>query len=154
PAAEVQGVAAPGVATGTALQRMEELARQVLPRGIAFEWTELAYQQQQRGTPTILVFGAAALFVFLVLVAQYESWKLPLAIVLIVPMCLERDASLRSKFRHSAPVRRHNNGPYQKARVCGRQVMGANAAATTAAEPALRSTRLSSMNMSVLLCLT
>ena len=88
PAAEVQGVAAPGVATGTALQRMEELAHQILPRGIAFEWTDLAFQQQQRGTPTILVFGAAALFVFLVLVAQYESWKLPLAIVLIVPMCL------------------------------------------------------------------
>jgi multidrug efflux pump subunit AcrB len=88
PAAEVQGVAAPGVATGTALQRMEELAHQILPRGIAFEWTDLAFQQQQRGTPTILVFAAAALFVFLVLVAQYESWKLPLAIVLIVPMCL------------------------------------------------------------------
>ncbi|MBW8833698.1 MAG: efflux RND transporter permease subunit, partial [Burkholderia sp.] len=48
----------------------------------------LAYQQQQHGTPTLLVFGAAALFVFLVLVAQYESWKLPLAIVLIVPMCI------------------------------------------------------------------
>jgi hydrophobe/amphiphile efflux-1 (HAE1) family protein len=88
PAAEVQGVAAPGVATGTALHRMEELAHQVLPKGIAFEWTDLAFQQQQRGTPTLLVFGAAALFVFLVLVAQYESWKLPLAIVLIVPMCL------------------------------------------------------------------
>jgi len=88
PAAEVQGVAAPGVASGTALHRMEELAHQVLPKGIGFEWTELAYQQQQRGTPTLLVFGAAALFVFLVLVAQYESWKLPLAIVLIVPMCL------------------------------------------------------------------
>jgi len=88
PAAEVQGVAAPGVATGTALHRMEELAHQVLPQGISFEWTELAYQQQQRGTPTLVVFGAAALFVFLVLVAQYESWKLPLAIVLIVPMCI------------------------------------------------------------------
>src|ERR1700756_1709479 len=88
PAAEVQGVAAPGVATGTALRRMEELAHTVLPKGIAFEWTDLAFQQQQRGTPTLLVFGAAALFVFLVLVAQYESWKLPLAIVLIVPMCL------------------------------------------------------------------
>jgi hydrophobe/amphiphile efflux-1 (HAE1) family protein len=88
PAAELQGVAAPGVATGTALQRMEELAHQVLPKGIAFEWTDLAFQQQQRGTPTLLVFGAAALFVFLVLVAQYESWKLPLAIVFIVPMCL------------------------------------------------------------------
>jgi hydrophobe/amphiphile efflux-1 (HAE1) family protein len=88
PAAEVQGVAAPGVATGTALRRMEELAHQVLPKGVAFEWTDLAFQQQQRGTPTLLVFGAAALCVFLVLVAQYESWKLPLAIVLIVPMCL------------------------------------------------------------------
>jgi hydrophobe/amphiphile efflux-1 (HAE1) family protein len=88
PAAEVQGAAAPGVATGTALHRMEELAHEVLPQGIAFEWTDLAFQQQQHGTPTLLVFGAAALFVFLVLVAQYESWKLPLAIVLIVPMCI------------------------------------------------------------------
>ena len=88
PAAEVQGVAAPGIATGTALHRMEELAHQVLPQGISFEWTELAYQQQQPGTPTLLVFGAAAFFVFLVLVAQYESWKLPLSIVLIVPMCI------------------------------------------------------------------
>jgi hydrophobe/amphiphile efflux-1 (HAE1) family protein len=88
PAAEVQGAAAPGVASGTALHRMEELAHQVLPKGISFEWTELAYQEQQRGTPTLLVFGAAALFVFLVLVAQYENWKLPLSIVLILPMCL------------------------------------------------------------------
>ena len=88
PAAEVQGVAAPGVATGTALKRMEELARQVLPPGIGYEWTEIAYQQEQKGTPTALVFGAAALFVFLVLAAKYESWKLPLAVVLIVPMCL------------------------------------------------------------------
>jgi hydrophobe/amphiphile efflux-1 (HAE1) family protein len=88
PAAEVQGVAAPGVASGTALRRMEELAYQVLPKGISFEWTDLAYQQEQRGTPTLLVFGTAALFVFLVLVAQYENWKLPLSIVLILPMCL------------------------------------------------------------------
>jgi hydrophobe/amphiphile efflux-1 (HAE1) family protein len=88
PAAEILGAAAPGVASGTALHRMEELANKVLPKGIGFEWTDLAYQQQQRGTPTLVVFGAAALFVFLVLVAQYESWKLPLSIVLIVPMCL------------------------------------------------------------------
>ncbi len=88
PAAEVMGVAAPGVATGTALHRMEELAREVLPPGIGFEWTELAFQQQQPGTPSLLVFGAAALFVFLVLAAQYENWKLPLAVVMIVPMCL------------------------------------------------------------------
>ena len=88
PAAEVQGVAAPGVATGTALHRMEELAAQVLPPGIGYEWTEIAFQQQQKGTPTMLVFGAAALFVFLVLSANYESWKSPLSVVLIVPMCL------------------------------------------------------------------
>jgi hydrophobe/amphiphile efflux-1 (HAE1) family protein len=88
PAAEVQGVAAPGVATGTALQHMETLAAQVLPPGIGYEWTEIAYQQEQKGTPTMLVFGAAALFVFLVLAANYESWKLPLSVVLIVPMCL------------------------------------------------------------------
>jgi multidrug efflux pump len=88
PAAEVMGVAAPGVATGTALHRMEELAREVLPPGIGFEWTELAFQQQQPGTSALLVFGAAALFVFLVLSAQYESWNLPLAVVMIVPMCL------------------------------------------------------------------
>jgi hydrophobe/amphiphile efflux-1 (HAE1) family protein len=88
PAAEVQGVAAPTVATGTALRRMEELALQVLPAGIGFEWTEIAFQQQLKGTPTVLVFGAAALFVFLVLAAKYESWKLPMAVVLIVPMCL------------------------------------------------------------------
>jgi hydrophobe/amphiphile efflux-1 (HAE1) family protein len=88
PAAEVQGVAAPGVATGTALHRMEELAAQVLPPGIGYEWTEIAYQQEQKGTPTLLVFGAAALFVFLVLAANYESWKMPLSVVLIVPMCL------------------------------------------------------------------
>ncbi|WP_158742988.1 efflux RND transporter permease subunit [Acidisphaera sp. L21] len=102
PAAEVQGVAAPGVATGPALHRMEELAQQVLPKGIGFEWTDLAYQQQQQGTPTLLVFGASALFVFLVLVAQYESWKLPLAIVLIVPMCLL--ASVTGLFFRGMPI--------------------------------------------------
>jgi hydrophobe/amphiphile efflux-1 (HAE1) family protein len=88
PAAEVQGVAAPGVASGVALKRMEELASQVLPSGVAFEWTDLAHQQQLPHTPTLAIFAAAALCVFLVLAAQYESWKMPLAIVLIVPMCL------------------------------------------------------------------
>jgi hydrophobe/amphiphile efflux-1 (HAE1) family protein len=88
PAAEVMGAAAPGTATGTALARMEELARQVLPPGIGYEWTEIAYQQEHKGTPAILVFAAAALFVFMVLAANYESWKLPLSVVLIVPMCL------------------------------------------------------------------
>ncbi len=88
PAAEVMGAAAPGVATGTALATMERLARTVLPHGFGYEWTELAFQERLAGVPTLVVFGAAALFVFLVLAAQYESWKLPLAVVLIVPMCL------------------------------------------------------------------
>jgi hydrophobe/amphiphile efflux-1 (HAE1) family protein len=88
PAAEVMGAAAPSVASGTALKRMEQLAEQVLPKGIGYEWTDLAHQQEQAGIPTVVIFGASALFVFLVLTAQYESWTIPLAIVLIVPMCL------------------------------------------------------------------
>jgi hydrophobe/amphiphile efflux-1 (HAE1) family protein len=93
PAADVLGTAAPGVASGTAMARMEVLAQQVLPPGFAIEWTELSHQQEQQGIPTIAIFAASALFVFLVLAAQYESWKLPLAIVLIVPMCLLASAT-------------------------------------------------------------
>ncbi len=93
PAAEVIGAAAPGVSSGTAMSEMEQLATRVLPPGITFEWTDLSYQQKKQGTPTLLVFGASALFVFLVLTAQYESWKLPLSIVLIVPMCLLASAT-------------------------------------------------------------
>jgi multidrug efflux pump subunit AcrB len=88
PAAEIMGAAGGGISSGTAMTRMEELAKQVLPSGVSFEWTELSYQEKQQGTPTLLVFAAAALFVFLVLAAQYESWKTPLSIVLILPMCL------------------------------------------------------------------
>jgi len=88
PASEIMGEPAPGVSSGAALKRIEELARETLPPGITFEWTDLAYQQAKKGIPTVAIFGASALFVFLVLTAQYESWKIPLAIVLIVPMCL------------------------------------------------------------------
>ncbi|GAB7537831.1 efflux RND transporter permease subunit [Burkholderia sp. 3C] len=93
PAAEVQGAAAPGVSSGDAIERMSELAAQVLPPGIEFEWTDLAYQQQKPGVPTLAIFAAAAIFVFLVLAAQYESWKTPLSVVLIVPMCLLASAT-------------------------------------------------------------
>jgi hydrophobe/amphiphile efflux-1 (HAE1) family protein len=88
PAAEIMGAAAPGVSSGTAMKRMEQLAKQVLPNGVSYEWTELAHQQEQQGIPTLLIFAASALFVFLVLAAQYESWKIPLSILLIIPMCL------------------------------------------------------------------
>ncbi len=93
PAADVLGSAAPGVSSGTAMKRMEALAKQALPPGFDMEWTELSHQQQQQGIPTLLIFAASAVFVFLVLSAQYESWKLPLAIVLIVPMCLLASAT-------------------------------------------------------------
>ncbi len=93
PAAEIMGAAAPGVASGTALERMAELAKQVLPSGVTFEWTDLSHQQEQQSIPTLAIFAASAVFVFLVLAAQYESWKLPVAIVLIVPMCLLASAT-------------------------------------------------------------
>jgi hydrophobe/amphiphile efflux-1 (HAE1) family protein len=88
PAAEVQGNTAPGFSTGQALAAMERLAAEHLPDGFGYEWTELAYQEKLAGHSGILVFGASVIFVFLVLAAQYESWGLPLSIVLIVPMCL------------------------------------------------------------------
>ncbi|WP_336488386.1 efflux RND transporter permease subunit [Methylobacterium nigriterrae] len=93
PAAEILGAAGPGVSSGTAIKAMSELAKQVLPAGFDFEWTDLAHQEEQQGTPTIAIFAAAGLFVFLVLVAQYESWMVPLAIVLILPMCLLASAA-------------------------------------------------------------
>jgi multidrug efflux pump subunit AcrB len=67
---------------------MEKLAAKILPDGISFEWTELAYQQQIAGNTAIIAFIMAVVFVFLLLVALYESWTLPLAVILIVPMCL------------------------------------------------------------------
>jgi hydrophobe/amphiphile efflux-1 (HAE1) family protein len=88
PAAEVQGNAAPGVSSGTALAAMEQLAALHLPDGIGYEWTDLSYEQKQAGNMAIYVFGASVLFVFMVLAAQYESWSQPLSVILIVPMCL------------------------------------------------------------------
>jgi multidrug efflux pump len=88
PAAEINGDTAPGFGSGQAIATMEQLAAQVLPRGMGIEWTDLAYQQILAGNVALLIFPICVLFVFLVLAAQYESWVLPLAIILIVPMCL------------------------------------------------------------------
>jgi hydrophobe/amphiphile efflux-1 (HAE1) family protein len=88
PAGEVQGSAAPGYSTGEALAAMERLAAERLPDGLGFEWTELAYQEKLAGNTGLFVFAASVVFVFLVLAAQYESWSLPLSVILIVPMCL------------------------------------------------------------------
>ncbi len=84
----VQGTPGPGVSTGEALAKMEGLAQQMLPAGTAFEWTELAYQEQNTGNTAIYIFALSVVFVFLALAAQYESWTLPLAIILIVPLAI------------------------------------------------------------------
>ena len=88
PAADINGSPAPGVSAGEAVQHMEQLAAATLPNGIGFEWTELTYQQKLAGNTAVFVFPLCVLLVFLVLAAQYESWSLPLVIILIVPMCL------------------------------------------------------------------
>ena len=84
----LQGNAAPGVSTTTALNLMEDLAAKTLPQGTSFEWTELAFQERSTGNTAILIFGLSVLFVFLALSAQYESWVLPFAIILIVPLSI------------------------------------------------------------------
>lgn len=88
PAASLLGDAAPGYSSGEALATMERLAAQILPEGIDYEWTDLAYQEKNSANTTYIALLLAVLFVFLLLSAQYESWTLPLAIILIVPMCL------------------------------------------------------------------
>ena len=88
PSSEIIGTAAAGVASGTAIKRMEQLPDATLPSGVGYEWTDLAHQQQSQTISPMLIFAASALFVFLVLAAQYESWKIPVAILMIIPMCL------------------------------------------------------------------
>jgi multidrug efflux pump subunit AcrB len=88
PAVELQGQAAPGVSSGDALTTMEQLASRSLPQGMSFEWTGLAFQEKAAGSSSTLIFLLAVLFVFLVLAAQYEALTLPLAVILIVPMCI------------------------------------------------------------------
>jgi len=88
PTIEVQGATKPGVSSGEALRLMTELSNAQLPDGITFEWTDLSYQEAKAGRAGYMIFGLSVLFVFLALAAQYESWTLPLSIMLIVPMCL------------------------------------------------------------------
>jgi hydrophobe/amphiphile efflux-1 (HAE1) family protein len=88
PTAEINGGPAPGFSSGQAQAAIEQLARQELPNGMSFEWTELTYQQIIAGNTAVLVFPLVVLLVFLVLAAQYESVTLPLAVILIMPMVL------------------------------------------------------------------
>jgi multidrug efflux pump len=88
PSAEISGSTLPGVSSGQAIEVMQTLANETLPSQFGYEWTELSLQEILAGNSSLYIFPLCALFVFLVLAAQYESWSLPLAIILIVPMCL------------------------------------------------------------------
>ncbi|MGL4729919.1 MAG: efflux RND transporter permease subunit, partial [Bosea sp. (in: a-proteobacteria)] len=88
PAAEVQVALARGYSSGQGIAAIEKIAKERLPAGFGFEWTEIALQEKLAGNTAAIAFGLAVVFVFLLLAALYESWLLPLAVVLIVPMCI------------------------------------------------------------------
>jgi multidrug efflux pump len=87
-AAAITGDASPGVGSSQAVAQMQAIAEKELPRSMALDWTDLAYLQLQAGNTAMWFFGLAVVFVFMVLAAQYESWSLPLAVIMVVPMCL------------------------------------------------------------------
>jgi multidrug efflux pump len=88
PAAAINGNVSAGTSSGEAIQLMGDLANKVMPPAMSSEWTELTYMQILAGNTAMAVFALAVVLVFLVLAAQYESWSLPLAVILVVPMCL------------------------------------------------------------------
>ena len=87
-AASINGATALGISSRQGIDLMAQLADKELPKGMAYEWTEMAYFEVQAGNTAMAIFAVAVLMVFLVLAAQYESWSLPLAVILVVPMCL------------------------------------------------------------------
>jgi multidrug efflux pump len=88
PAASINGLAAPGLSSGQAIDLLGGLAHRELSRNMAFEWSDMSYLEVIAGDTAMMIFGFAVVMVFLVLAAQYESWSLPLAVILVVPMCL------------------------------------------------------------------
>lgn len=88
PAAEILGNVGPGYSTGEAMAAIEKVAAETLPDGMGMEWTDLAYQEKLAGNQSVYIFALCVLFVFLILAAQYESWSLPLCIILIVPLVM------------------------------------------------------------------
>ena len=87
-ASDINGQGSPGTSSGQATAAMERVLRDTLPNGFGYEWTDLTFQQKSAGNTALLVFPICVMLVFLILSAQYESWALPLAVILIVPMCL------------------------------------------------------------------
>ncbi|QEH34229.1 Efflux pump membrane transporter BepE [Aquisphaera giovannonii] len=88
PAASINGNAGRGVSSGSAIRAMEALADRELPQAMSYEWTEMAYLELQAGNTAVIVFGFSIVMVFLVLAAQFESWAMPLAVILSVPLCM------------------------------------------------------------------
>jgi multidrug efflux pump len=88
PAADLNGSTLPGVSSGQAIEKMADAAGKTLSDQFGYEWTELSLQEKMAGNTALFIFPLCVLFVFLALSAQYESWSLPLIIILIVPMCL------------------------------------------------------------------
>jgi hydrophobe/amphiphile efflux-1 (HAE1) family protein len=86
--ADINGSPKPGFSSGQAQAEIEQVLKQSLPRGVSYSWTELVYQEKTAGNTMIYIFPLCVLLVFLVLAALYESWSLPVAIILIVPMCI------------------------------------------------------------------
>lgn len=88
PSAEIQGNLNHGYSTGYVMGEIEKLAAKILPQGMGIEWTDLAYQQKKAGNSSIYIFAVCVIFVFLLLSALYESWTLPLSVILIVPLVI------------------------------------------------------------------
>jgi multidrug efflux pump subunit AcrB len=88
PAASINGSAGPGMSSFDAIAIMQRLAKEEFPRGMSYEWTDMSYLEVKSGDDATKIFGFAVLMVFLVLAFQYENWSLPLAVILVVPMCL------------------------------------------------------------------
>ena len=88
PAATIQGTSGPNISSQQAIDLMVDLAKKELPRTMAYEWTDMSYLEVTAGNTAMGIFAFAVLMVFLVLAAQYESWSLPLAVILVVPLCL------------------------------------------------------------------
>jgi hydrophobic/amphiphilic exporter-1 (mainly G- bacteria), HAE1 family len=88
PSASINGQAASGYSSGQALKLMEQMAARKLPSAMGYDWTDMSYQEKRVGSQALYIFGLAVLMVYLVLAAQYESWLLPAAVILVVPLAL------------------------------------------------------------------
>ncbi len=117
PAAEIQVALTPGFSSGQGIAAIEKLTAEKLPSGFGFEWTEIALQEKLAGSTAFIAFGLGVLFVFLLLSALYESWLLPLAVILIVPMCILA-AMIGVTLQRARPEHPRRDRPRRAGRPC------------------------------------